>query len=163
MFSLVKDMLKSVYNLNELSLSDMLEAAFEMYPVRVVCADIIAPMMWEIGSMWERGEIMVVMEHFASSIFNIVEPSSYLRSLFDPSQDVIITKLKGLLHKQNTTVNSKGPVVIVGCAPEEFHEIGALIVSFFMSLNGWKVIQSYTSLIFFVLNIINLYLNASVS
>ncbi len=68
MFALVEEMLKSVYNLNELSLSDMLEAAFEMYPVRVVCADIIAPMMYEIGNMWERGEMMVVMEHFASSI-----------------------------------------------------------------------------------------------
>lgn len=120
MFALVKDMLKSVYNLNELGLSDMLEAAFEMYPMRVVCADIIAPMMWEIGSMWERGELMVVMEHFASN--------------------VVITKLKALLHKQNTTTNAKGPVVIVACAPNEVHEIGALIVSFFMSLNGWKVI-----------------------
>jgi len=120
MLAMVKDMLKSVYNLNELSLSDMLEVAFEMYPVRIVCADIIAPMMQEIGSMWERGEIMVVMEHFASN--------------------VIISKLKALLHKQNTTINAKGPAVIVGCAPEEFHEIGALIVAFFMSLNGWKVI-----------------------
>jgi MerR family transcriptional regulator, light-induced transcriptional regulator len=68
MLAIVKDMLKFVYNLNELSMSDLLEAAFEMYPVRVVCADIITPMMWEIGSMWERGEMMVVMEHFASSI-----------------------------------------------------------------------------------------------
>jgi methanogenic corrinoid protein MtbC1 len=77
MFAIVKDMLKSVYNLNELSLSDMLEVAFEMYPVRVVCADIIAPMMWEIGSMWERGEIMVVMEHFASSIFKYNRKSTF--------------------------------------------------------------------------------------
>jgi hypothetical protein len=68
MYAMVKDMLKHVYNMNEMSLTDMLEIAFEMYPVRVVCSDIIAPMMAEIGNMWERGEMMVVMEHFASSI-----------------------------------------------------------------------------------------------
>lgn len=67
-FSMVKDMLKHVYNMNEACLTDMLEAAFEMYPVRVVCAEIICSMMREIGSLWERGELMVVMEHFASSI-----------------------------------------------------------------------------------------------
>ena len=71
MFSMVKDMLKHVYNMNEPCFTDMLEAAFEMYPVRVVCSDIIAPMMGEIGSLWERGEMMVVMEHFASSIFDL--------------------------------------------------------------------------------------------
>jgi cobalamin-dependent methionine synthase I len=54
---------------------------------------------------------------------------------------VVIARLKTMLHKQNTTTNAKGPVVIVGCAPDEFHEIGALIVSFFMSLNGWKVLH----------------------
>lgn len=120
MYAMVKDMLKHVYNMNEMSLSDMLEIAFEIYPVRVVCSDIIAPMMAEIGSMWERGELMVVMEHFASNI--------------------IIAKLKAMLHKQNTTTNKNGPTVFVGCAPDEFHEIGALIVAFFMSVNGWKVV-----------------------
>lgn len=120
MFGMVKDMLKHVYNMNEMSLTDMLEVAFEMYPVRVVCSDIIAPMMCEIGSLWEKGEMMVVMEHFASNI--------------------VVSKLKSMLHKQNCTTNKNGPTVFVGCAPEEMHEIGALIVAFFMSVNGWKVV-----------------------
>lgn len=118
MSALVKDMLTSVYNLNESGLSDKIETAFDLFPVQVVFADIIAPMMYEIGRMWERGELMVVMEHFASN--------------------VIITKLRALLNKYTT--NSTGPVVIVGCATNEMHEIGSLMVAFFMSFNGWKVI-----------------------
>jgi len=115
----VHGLLKSVLALNEAELSDQLDTLFELYPLRIVLVSYVSALMVEIGRMWEQGELMVMTEHFASNI--------------------IVAKLKAMLHEQNT-VPRKGPTVLVACAPYEQHEIGALIISLLLSINKWKVI-----------------------
>lgn len=106
--------------MNEAEFSDQLDVLFELYPVRTVLFDYIASTMAEIGSQWENGEMMVMMEHFASNI--------------------IISKLKAMLNEQNAATNNRGPTVIVACAEQEQHEIGLLMIALMLSINGWKVI-----------------------
>jgi len=117
---IVLDLMKSVKAMNEAEFSDQLDVLFEIYPVRTVLLDFIASIMAEIGSQWERGEIMVMMEHFASNI--------------------IITKLKSMLNEQNAASDKKSPTIIVACAEQESHEIGALIIALLLRVNGWKVL-----------------------
>jgi len=117
---IVMDLIKSAKAMNEAEFSDQIDVLFELYPVRTVLLDFISATMAEIGSQWEKGEIMVMMEHFASNI--------------------IITKLKSMLNEQNSASSNKGPTIIVACAEQEQHEIGALIVSLLLSVNGWKII-----------------------
>lgn len=50
-----------------------------------------------------------------------------------------------MLNEQNSTGSSKGPTIIVACAEQEQHEIGALIIALLLSINGWKVISLKTT------------------
>lgn len=65
---IVLGLIKSVKAMNEAEFSDQLDVLFELYPVRTVLLDFVSGTMAEIGSQWERGEMMVMMEHFASNI-----------------------------------------------------------------------------------------------
>jgi len=115
---IVVGLIKSVKAMNEAEFSDQLDVLFELYPTRTVLLDYISAMMCEIGSQWEKGELMVMMEHFASNI--------------------VISKLKAMLNEQSGS--TKGPTIIVACAEHEQHEIGALIIGLLLSINGWKVV-----------------------
>jgi methanogenic corrinoid protein MtbC1 len=79
---------------------------------------VIQPSMYEIGRLWERGEISVAQEHLASSIVSRAMSQLY------------------------TSIVSKKPTkgrVVVTAAPNEFHELGAWMVSDLLELDGWQV------------------------
>ncbi len=79
---------------------------------------ILQPVMYEIGVLWERGEISVAVEHLASAIVGRVmaalNPRRYEASCF------------------------KGKLIITA-SPNEFHEIGAWMLSDVLELDGWEV------------------------
>ena len=79
---------------------------------------VIQPAMYQVGNLWQRGEISVAQEHLASIITDRVMATTY------PRVD---------LRKP-----SKGKMVIM-MAPDEFHEIGARVVADFLALDGWDV------------------------
>jgi len=79
---------------------------------------IVQPCMYEIGRMWERGDISVAEEHLASAVAGRVMASLY--SLVAGSE------------------RSKGSCV-VSAAPNEHHEIGARMVSDLLEQDGWDV------------------------
>jgi len=116
---IVANLIKSVVAMNEAEFSDQLDVLFELYPVRTVLIDYISTTMCEIGDLWAKGDLMVMVEHFASNI--------------------VIAKLKAMLHEQNA-VPCKGPTFLVACPQNEQHEIGALMIAILLSANGWKVI-----------------------
>ena len=79
---------------------------------------ILQPVMYEVGMLWERAEISVAQEHLASAIVGRVMVSVQMMDL-----------------GQNTP---KGKAVITA-APNEFHEIGAWMVSDILEHDGWDV------------------------
>jgi len=80
--------------------------------------NIVQPCMYEIGILWERGFISVAQEHLASSIV-------------------------GRVLAQVSMVDISAPPlpyrVLVTAAPDEFHEIGAWMVSDILEHDGWQV------------------------
>ncbi len=64
-------------------------------------------MLIKMGEHWERGQLSITVEHFASML--------------------IRCRLDALYHAQPISVS--GPLVLVGCAPGEQHELGALILA----------------------------------
>ena len=80
--------------------------------------NVVQPCMYEIGELWERGEITVALEHQASSIVGRVMSSLYA-NFARPHP-------------------SKGRAV-VSSATNEYHELGAWIVSDMLELDGWEV------------------------
>ena len=79
---------------------------------------ILQPVMYEIGVLWERGEISVAVEHLASAIVGRVMATLNPRRYEAPF-------LKGKM--------------IITASPNEFHEIGAWMLSDVLEQNGWEV------------------------
>jgi methanogenic corrinoid protein MtbC1 len=92
--------------------------ALAYHAVDEVCLDLLAATQTEIGEGWHRGEVPVTAEHFGSN---------FVRS-----------KLFTLL--QLMPAGMGGPLVIVACAPEEQHEIGALLVALFLRWSGYHIL-----------------------
>ncbi len=84
--------------------------------VEAVLLDVIQPTLITIGEKWHRGEITVAHEHQASN---------YLRG-----------KLHQLLELAGSPRH--GPVVVVACAPHEYHEIGSLTLAIFLRRAGLR-------------------------
>src|SRR3712207_2379731 len=87
-----------------------LSEAFAMYPFERVLLELVQPAMIEIGERWHRGEINVAAEHFATQF--VRRKLASLLSLFE-----------GSAHRAT---------IVVGCAPGELHDLGALLSALFL-------------------------------
>ena len=82
------------------------------------CLQVIQPAMYEIGNLWENGEISVAREHLASAIVTRVMSALYPKY-------IVLEQTKGL--------------AVVTAAPNEFHEIGPRMVADLLEIDGWDV------------------------
>ena len=98
--------------------NQVMEEALALYEVERVCLEIIQPVLFELGHLWEQGEHCVAVEHFGTSFC-----MRKLSALFNASQPEI----------GETTVVTSG---VAG----EMHELGLLIVSLVLSRSGYRVI-----------------------
>ena len=103
--------------LNESLTAEILREAQAVFDVAVICLNVIQPCLVEIGEAWYRGEIRIATEHFASQ---------YLRG-----------RLLSLF--QAYPVRHSAPRIVVGCAPNEFHDIGSLMLALFLRREGYRV------------------------
>lgn len=96
----------------------ILGEAFALYPMEEVFLKLVQPVMVEVGEQWHAGRITVTAEHFATQF--------------------VRRKLSGLFNTYNIT-DGRG-LVLVGCAPGEQHDLGALMLAVFLVRHGWQVI-----------------------
>jgi methanogenic corrinoid protein MtbC1 len=96
----------------------ILGEAFALYPLEEVFLRLIEPSMVEIGEQWHQGKITVTAEHFATQF--------------------VRRKLASLFNTYN--INEGRGMLIVGCAPTEQHDLGALLLAVFLVRHGWQVI-----------------------
>ncbi|MEW6184893.1 MAG: B12-binding domain-containing protein [Thermodesulfobacteriota bacterium] len=79
---------------------------------------VIQPSLYEIGRLWEEGEISVAQEHLASAM---------------------VSRVMAALSPRFTPLEySKGRAVVTS-APNEFHAIGGWMVSDLLEMDGWQV------------------------
>lgn len=77
----------------------------------------LIPILVEIGLRWEHGEISVATEHFASNF--------------------IQGKVQGIFR--SLPLHGSGPKIIIGCGPDELHEIGSLMFATLLRDAGYRV------------------------
>jgi methanogenic corrinoid protein MtbC1 len=80
--------------------------------------EIIQPCMYEVGRLWEQGEISVAQEHLASAL---------------------VARLMAVLYPQLEVAQPPKGRAVVTAAPNEFHETGARCVADLLMLDGWRV------------------------
>ena len=109
---------RSLLSLNDQSANDTLRQAFSLYPTDQVFSQLIDPIMQEVGESWHRNELPVAVEHYISHFF----------------QEHLI----GLLAVAPQPFRSG--VIVAGCLPGEFHQIGLLMVVVLLRMRGWNVV-----------------------
>jgi DNA-binding transcriptional MerR regulator len=96
-------------------------AAFDALLARLsidtLLRDVIVPYLHELGRRWERGDVSIAQEHFASSL---------LRG-----------RLLGLARGWGRGI---GLVAVLACAPGEQHDLGLLAFGLAMRARGWRIV-----------------------
>lgn len=85
--------------------------------LKALLFSVVTPCLVEIGEAWYRGDLSITTEHFAST---------FVRG-----------KLLAML--QAGVPNRRRPVLLIGAAPGEQHEIGALIMAVLLRVQGYAV------------------------
>ena len=98
--------------------------AFGLYPVEQVCLEVIRPTLHGVGRGWHTGAVDVAQEHFASG---------YIRQ-----------RLAALLDLSNGA--DRPWTAVAACAPDDWHELGLLMVALFLARRGWHVVYLGASL-----------------
>ena len=92
--------------------------AFALYAVEDVCLHIFEPLLLEVGDRWHAGELSIAEEHYITAFIR-----ARLFALLDAYQ----------------RAGAAGPLVLLACAPDEWHEMGILLVSVFLARRGVAV------------------------
>jgi methanogenic corrinoid protein MtbC1 len=115
---MIEEIVQALVSFDSARADQLLSEAFSIYPFEHVLLELVQPAMIDIGERWHRGEINVAVEHFATQFMR--RKLAGLLSIFE-----------GSAHRAT---------VIVGCAPGELHDLGALLSALFLVRRGWHVI-----------------------
>jgi MerR family transcriptional regulator, light-induced transcriptional regulator len=113
----VQALYSALVKVNEAAAADQLRQAREQFSLDVLCLDIVQPCLYAIGEAWFRGAIRIATEHFASQFLR-----GQLLSLF-----------------QAYPMRHSAPRIVIGCAPDEFHDIGGLMLGVLLRQQAYRV------------------------
>ena len=102
---------------NEGIAGDVFREIQTTFDLMTIFQKIVIPCLVQIGEAWYRGEIRVTTEHFASSFV----------------RGKLLTMFQAYPSRRNM------PNILVGCGPDEQHEIGSLMVSVLLRSSGFRV------------------------
>lgn len=108
---------KALTTHNESEAKQIIDAVQGMYDIQIIFLEVFFPCLVVIGEAWYRGELRIATEHFASA---------FIRG--------VLMNLLGAYP-----IYSNAPRLLIGCAPEEFHEIAPLMLSVLLRREGYQV------------------------
>lgn len=112
------ELLQALLAVDEGGASAVMSDALGLYSVEEVYLQVVQPALIEVGEHWLSGKVSVAVEHFAASF--------------------VRARLDNLFH--SSPHNPYGPLVVVGCAPGELHELGAMFLAVFLRRSGYRVV-----------------------
>lgn len=95
-----------------------LDETFALVSPDVVIFQVINPAARNIGDLWVTGKCSVASEHLASGIF--------------------VHRLRKLVESAEPSSSDMRPV-IVSCFPDEYHQLGALVLAYQLCRSGLRV------------------------
>lgn len=110
-------LLEALLLFDEHEAEQVLASAYALYSIEQVGEYVIVPTMVEIGERWHRGELSITREHYATSY--------------------LLQRLGAILRVVPNGYS--GPLVWVGCAPGERHEMGVLLLCIYLRRAGYQV------------------------
>ena len=102
---------------DEPGIQGVLDAAFAHFALETVLEELVLPVLREIGTAWESGELEIAQEHFAIN--------------------VIRARLLALSRHWG---RGGGPLAILACPPGERHDIGLIAFGLVLRSHGWRIL-----------------------
>ena len=93
-----------------------LDAAFDTFTMDRVISDLLLPFLENLGERWERGEVSVAQEHFASNL--------------------VRSRLLGLARSWDA---GYGPRAMLACPEGELHDLGLILFGIALNRRGWRI------------------------
>ena len=113
----IRQLFSALTAMDEPQADALLREAHGTLGLDAICLEIIQPCLYAIGEAWYRGEIRIATEHFASQFLR-----GHLLALF-----------------QACPMRQSAPRIVVGCAPDELHDIGSLVLALLLRRQGYRV------------------------
>jgi MerR family transcriptional regulator, light-induced transcriptional regulator len=110
-------LLTAVHSYDETALHAVLDEALAGFALETVVRELILPVLRDVGEEWERGDLEIGQEHFASNL--------------------IRERLLGLGRLWN---RGGGPLAILACVPDERHDIGLIAFGLMLRSHGWRIL-----------------------
>jgi methanogenic corrinoid protein MtbC1 len=115
--SIVRHLAEALDRFDESAANAILDGALATLSLEAFLADVILPYLQALGSRWERSEISIAQEHFATSI--------------------VRGRLLGLSRGWGT---GAGPRALLACPPGELHDLGLICFGLTLRAHGWRVV-----------------------
>ena len=112
----VERLARAFGRLDEADANAILDDAIARYTVVSVASDILLPVLGGIGEGWQRGDVSVAQEHFATAL---------LRG-----------RMLGLGRNWGT---GTGPRALLACPPAELHDLGLIAFGLLLRERGWRI------------------------
>jgi DNA-binding transcriptional MerR regulator len=109
--------LSAVHRYDEAALHAVLDQAFAGFALDTVLRELILPALREVGAEWQRGELEIGQEHFASNLVR-----------------------ERLLSLARLWGRGGGPLAILACPPGERHDIGLIAFGLLLRSHGWRIL-----------------------
>ena len=101
---------------DEADANAILDDAIARFTVDAVASRVLLPVLHEIGTRWETGEISVAEEHFATAL------------------------LRGrMLALGRNWGAGRGPLAVLACPPGEQHDLGLIAFGLILRERGWRI------------------------
>ena len=102
--------------MDEPAAQKVLDRMLTDFTLESVLRDVVLPYLRDQGERWQRGEVTVAQEHFASH--------------------VVRGRLAGLARGWG---NGGGPRALLACPPDEQHDLALLVFGIVLHRGGWRV------------------------
>lgn len=110
------ELIQALIRFDEAGANRTIDRAFALHPLEQVLSEIVLPSLGLIGDGWERGEVGIAQEHFASTL---------LRSR-------LLTLAQGWS-------SGPGPAAALACPPGEHHDIALICFGLALWRRGWRI------------------------
>ena len=114
--ALARSLQRALDDFDEGAAQAVLDRLLSDFTLATTLRDVVIPYLRQLGVRWERGEITIAQEHFATN--------------------VIRGRLTGLARGWG---DGHGPRAIVACPPDELHDLPVLIFGIVLNRSGWRI------------------------
>jgi DNA-binding transcriptional MerR regulator len=94
----------------------LIDELFAGFTVDAALSEVILPCLVDLGDGWERGDVTIAQEHFASNLLR--------------------ERLLGLARPWD---RGNGPRAILACPPNERHDIALICFGIVLGRSGWRI------------------------